>query len=116
MSEERILCASTTYVKALDERGPGNASHKYQVYCSDGSLLDSPITFQTGPIQEEGVNGVQNEDLLMIVIDRLIGFQTGDYACDENEEALRHLISAASILQLRTAKRKARGVEGKSEK
>lgn len=115
MSKERILCESETYVVARDERGPGHANHVYEVMRGQNTVL-SRIEFQKGPIQEGGVNGVQNEDLLMIVIDRLIGFQTGDFACDENEEALRHLIQAASILQLRTAKRKARGVEGKSEK
>ena len=111
---ERILCEANTYVRVTDERGPGHANHCYQVMTAQKVLQG--IVFQKGPIQESGVNGVQNEDLLMIVIDRLIGFQTGEFACDENEEALRHLIQAASVLQLRTAKRKARGVEGKSEK
>ena len=101
---ERILCEGTTYVKAMDERGPGHVNHVYEVFHAGEAM--GRITFQKGPIQEEGVNGVTNEDLLMIVIDRLTGFQTGKFACDENEEALRLLIQAASTLQLRTAKRK----------
>lgn len=112
---DRMLCAAETCVRVRDARGPGHASHVYEVV-GEGEKVVGRIEFQKGPIQEEGINGVQNEDLLMIVIDRLVGFQTGDFACDENEEALRLLIRAASILQLRTAKRKARGVEGKNEK
>lgn len=110
----RVLCSTDLRVEAVDERGAGHANHEYRIrkYGEAKPLLT--IFFQKGPIQENGINGVQNEELLMVVIDRLIGFQTGEFACDENEEALRHLISAASILQLRTAKRKARGVEGKS--
>lgn len=112
---ERILCEAETYVAVRDERGPGHANHVYEVMRGQNTVLGR-IQFQKGPIQEEGVNGVQNEDLLMIVIDRLIGFQTGDFACDENEQALQCLIQAASVLQLRTACHKARGVEGKSVK
>ncbi len=113
---ERILCSSVTYVSAKDERGAGHANHIYEVYEGGGGKLLGTVNFQNGPIQENGVNGVQNENLLMIVIDRLIGFQTGEFACAENEEALRLIIQATSILQLRTAKRKARGVEGTNTK
>ncbi len=116
MSERRILGETGEIrVTAEDERGEGHANHIYEVRHVNKGLLGE-ITFQKGPIQEVGMNGVQNEDLLAIIIDRLIGFQTGEFACEENEEALRLLIEAAGILQLRTAKRKARGVEGKNIK
>ena len=105
---ERMLCVGTTAVAATDERGAGHANHAYKVYDNVSGDALHTVHFQKGPIQEVGVNGLQNEDLLMIVIDRLIGFQTGEFACEENEEALRLLIQATSILQLRTAKRKAR--------
>lgn len=113
---ERMLNVGTTAIAATDDRGPGHANHEYAIYNNNTAGLLQKIHFQKGPIQESGVNGVQNEDLLSIVIDRLIGFQTGDFPCEENEKALRHCIDACTWLQLRTAKRKARGVEGKSEK
>lgn len=103
-------------VSAVDERGNGHANHHYICERQDGEGQLLEIKFQNGAIQENGVNGVQNENLLCIVIDRLIGFQTGDFACPENEEALRKIIEAVTILQLRTAKRKARNVEGKNIK
>jgi hypothetical protein len=113
---ERILCSAETCVSAIDERGSGHANHVYKVYDNKSGDELLMVEFQRGAIQENGVNGVQNEDLLMMVIDRLIGFQTGEFACSENEEALRLIIQGTSILQLRTAKRKARGVEGKNVK
>jgi len=116
MNTERFLCVGETAVSAVDERGAGHANHEYRVYANkDGAPL-AEISFQNGPILENGVNGIQNEDLLMIVIDRLIGFQTGEFECAENAEALELLVSACAQLNLRTALRKARNVEGKSEK
>ena len=116
MVTERILMTTETCICACDERGPGHANHHYKIYNNKSGDLLQEIKFQFGPIQENGVNGIQNEDLLGIVIDRLIGFQTGDYECQENEVALHACIDACAALQLRTAKRKSRGVEGKSEK
>lgn len=114
--EERFLLTSETCCSATDERGAGHANHHYKVYVNGNGKVLQEIKFQNGPIQESGVNGVQNEDLLTIVIDRLVGFQTGDYACKENEKALGCLIEGVTWLQRRTAKRKARNVEGKNEK
>lgn len=116
MVEERCLCAGDTIVSAVDGRGPGRANHKYYVRANEGGAVLQTIKFQNGPVKEDGVNGVQNEDLLKIVIDRLIGFQTGEYACVENEEALDLIVEACSRLNLRTARRNVRGVEGTSKK
>ncbi len=97
------------------ERGPGNARHAYAILTQDGGKELAHIDFQKGPIRENGINGIQNEQLLGIVIDRLVGFQAGAFACDENQQALEGIVSALGILQTRTAIRRARGVEGKSE-
>lgn len=70
------------------------------------------IDFQSGPIKENGVNGCQNEDLIGIIIDRLQGFQTGEFPCRENSIAITKLQEALMWLEKRTADRKARGVEG----
>lgn len=74
------------------------------------------INFQNGPIAESGVNGISNEALLAIVEDRLIGFQSGEYACRENAIALTKLQEAMMWLQKRTRDRVARGVEGTMQK
>lgn len=98
------------------ERSNANAHHHYAIVTQDGELELAHLDFQEGPIQEKGINGIQNEQLLGIVIDRLIGFQSGDFACSENQVALESVLSALSTLQMRTAIRQARGVEGKSIK
>ena len=48
--------------------------------------------------------------------DRLIDFQSGEFACDENQIALEYTLSALTVLQMRTELRRARGVEGKTVK
>ena len=107
-----------TQVFACDERGAGNANHVYDINTvpgSDGSVaLLTQILFQKGPIKENGVNGCMNEDLIAIVIDRLQGFQSGDYKCRENAIALTKLEEALLWLRKRTMDRDRRGVEGTS--
>lgn len=108
-----------TKVEVLDEKGQGNANHEYQVIGSKpippdnvaGKILGT-VSFQNGPIKEVGVNGVMNEDLMAIVIDRLEGFQSGSYECSENQTALEHMRAALEVSNDRTAKREKRGVEG----
>lgn len=102
-----------------DERDPanGNASHNYTLQWQierEGKPFEVTqlLQFQHGPINEVGVNGITNEILIAMVMDRLEGFQAGKFACDENAEALASLTHALSLLQLRTVNRVARGVEG----
>lgn len=54
----------------------------------------------------------ENEALLAVLEDRLIGFQSGQYACRENAVALTKIQEAMMWLQKRTRDRMARGVEG----
>lgn len=76
--------------------------------------LNPLLSFQNGPVKEngEGVNGITHEVLLAILIDRLMGFQSGQYANDFNAKALAHLQMALETLHQRTREREARGVEG----
>ena len=105
-------------IVVLDEPGAGNACHHYHVEWNiNGPVCDAcDVRFQNGPIAENGVNGLSNEVLLAIVEDRLAGFQSGPYACPDNELALRHTQTAMMWLQKRTRDRVARGVEGTSQK
>lgn len=102
-------------VTADDEVGPGGANHHYTVSVDSGPIGWSlGIHFQKGPIKEAGVNGVTDEALFAILIDRLQGFQKGPYSCRENAIALTHVETALLWLQHRTRTREARGVEGTS--
>lgn len=63
-------------------------------------------------IKENGVNGVANEDLLVMVIRRLQGFQESEFKCRENAMAITKLEEALLWLRKRTMGRENRGVEG----
>lgn len=92
----------------------GNASHAYTLTLRRGARR-TLLQFQHGPIGRVGVNGITNEALLAVLIDRLEGFQSGQYACEENADALVHLRAAVARLHDRTKERTARSVEGTHE-
>ena len=107
-----------------DDRDPGagNMSHVYTVAVKPGptpmsSDLDigQTIHFQHGPVAEHGVNGLTNEVLLAIVIDRLEGAQEGQFKSRYNALAITALQEAENWLSRRTLDRMARGVEGQSK-
>ena len=61
-------------------------------------------------------NGAFVEDVIQAIIGRIEFYQASEFACDENEEALRHLYLAADALDQRTKKRETAGTEGTHEK
>lgn len=101
------------------EPSKGGAPVRYDIFgprmqvdgCGMVPSFGENLKFQDGPIAD-GINGITNEVLLAILIDRLEGFQKGPYACDENQEALENVCAALAVLKSRTLKREARGVEG----
>ena len=100
-------------IEVIDEPGSGGAHHAYQVTGYDCMGLDGTlITFQNGPINEVGVNGLTHEVLLAIVADRLRSFQKGPFATRYNALALTHIEEAQNWLNRRTLERMRRGVEG----
>jgi len=104
-------------IEVIDEPGQGNACHRYMI--RPNALTEAQpccIHFQNGPINEAGVNGISGEALLAVVEDRLIGFQSGQFACRENAVALTKIQEAMMWLQKRTRDRMARGVEGTNVK
>lgn len=90
------------------------ACHSYAIGRADGvqSLALGHIHFQEGPIKEAGVNGCHNEDLLVIVLDRLQGFQNSEFKCRENAIAITKIEEALLWLNKRTRDLEVRGVEG----
>lgn len=113
-------------IEVMDEPGAGGACHRYEITGMNydfnmgdrtGLLNDKVvIMFQNGPIKESGINGITQEVLLAIIIDRLKGFQAGEYNTYENQMALMHAKASLALLQKRTLARIARGVEGTSVK
>jgi len=114
-----------TNVICTDEPGAGGACHEYSIVKENNpfkntisdSLKEGILTsihFQNGPILENGRNGCTNEDLIIIVVDRLNGFQSGEFSCRENAIARTKLEEALMWLNKRTSDRLKRGVEGRS--
>lgn len=104
-----------TNVYASEYVGPGNAHHNYDIVHKEEGKPDrflATLNFQDGPIKEAGINGVMDENLIAIVIDRLRGFQSGAYSSRYNAIALTKLEESLMWLQQRTRDREARGVEG----
>lgn len=118
MQELKRDLLTSKYTKVLVEVGYRyNAPHYYVVLPSNPDRdADTPtlakIHFQEGPIKECGVNGVCNEDLINMVIDRLEHFQKSEFACRENAMAITKLEEALLWLRKRTMGREQRGVEG----
>lgn len=105
----------------LDAPGQGNACHHYRIEPitnehPEGAINPCEIHFQNGPIRENGINGISNETLLAVVLDRLEGFESGEFACSENAIAKTKIQEALHWLHHRTNERLQRGVEGTNVK
>lgn len=82
--------------------------HLYQVLAGSQAFT---FHFQQGPVKDNGVNGLTNEALLAILIHRT-KYLDQKFASDENKRAIAHMEDALANLEVRTARRIARGVEG----
>lgn len=90
-----------------------NAPHRFKVVKTESpDEVIGEVHFQEGPIKEVGINGVNNEDLIAMVIARLQSFQKTEYSCKENAMAITKLEEAQLWLRARTMGREKRGVEG----
>lgn len=91
------------------------ALHDFVVKKTEDDTVLAEIHFQQGPIKEDGVNGVCNEDLLLMVLLRLRMFNQGKFSCRENSMAITKIEEAVMWLRKRTEDREFRGVEGTHE-
>ncbi|MDR2900699.1 MAG: hypothetical protein LBV20_04190 [Treponema sp.] len=89
-----------------------NAPHLFRVKNAETGDVLGEIHFQEGPIQEAGVNGVANEDLLLMCLERLQGFQNSEFVCRENACAITKIEEAVMWLRKRTMGREQKGIEG----
>jgi hypothetical protein len=115
------LCTQKyTKVYAEDkEKWKFNAPHHFFVaktYAEDKEIYPIQfIDFQEGPIKEYGINGVNNEDLILMVITRLQACQDSPYKCRENAMAITKLEECLMWLRKRTLDREVKGIEGTSK-
>ena len=100
-----ITYDAETNLGTIDIEQPGNQHN---------ILVRQEIQFQNGPVGENGVNGVQNEDVLRLVVTRLQALNAA-FPCRENSLAITKIEEAIHWLDHRTALRREQGVEGKRE-
>lgn len=107
-------------VYAVDEKGNGGANHFYQIdlqTIEDDCDVVTYIQFQNGARKlKDSISGVIDTDLLEIVRDRLIGFQSGEFSSRENAVALTHIEEALMWMNRRVEDRIERQVLGTNNK
>jgi len=95
-----------------DDRNEFGASHNYEIRIGDEGPTVAKMNFQNGPVLESGINGMTNESLLAVIIDRLDGFLSGKFPSRETAVAKTKCEEALMWLNKRSHDRLARGVEG----
>lgn len=97
-------------VSATDQTTKGQANREYEIRWKNKNQPNQPnqttlnhlqIRFQNGNPTEVGVNGVTDEALIAISIDRMKSFQTGPNANRETAVALTQLEEALASLKSR---------------
>ncbi|QCW07670.1 hypothetical protein [Lactococcus phage CHPC971] len=117
MAFEIVKLGTDKYTEVLaDAHKSYNCSPNFAVRAKSNGEILADIHFQDGPVKEKGLNGVANEDLIVMVMHRLNQFQESEYACKENADAVKHLQGALDALRTRTNKRVQPGVKGTSIK
>lgn len=88
-------------VMSMDRPGPGGICHQYEFFAAQeegvGRAIGS-IHFQEGRVSEVGVNGVQHEALLSIIIDRLRMLYASRRATEKEKCTLMYLLQAREAL------------------
>ena len=99
----RIFAGQTT-------DAPGGGCHSYAMKGPDSSFQG--LEFQNGPLSEVGINGLSDEAVLAVIIDRLEQFQEGGLHNRHTAVALTKLEEALMWLRRRKEDRRSRQVEG----
>ena len=108
-------------VHPVGEIGPGGAYHEYVIVPHGKDPVEElhyggevgKVKFQRGPRNVEGsTKGVIDSDLLEIVRNRLACFQSGEFACEYNDQALFYVEEALKWLNKRVEDRIARNALG----
>lgn len=110
-------------VVTADYRASDGAHHKYTVRTyqdpihQDGRInnrvvAQCDISFQDGGLKEVGPNGITDQALIAIVLDRVRSFNEGPYRCRENSMMITKLEEALMWGEKRGNDRARRNVEG----
>jgi len=111
---ESIAVYAPCNVSTIDEpdHKAGNACHLYAIQYGGPDDV-CKVQFQHGARGAPGATpGVFDDALLAIEEHRMAAFQTGPFACEENERALDAIRTARRALADRVAARQAAGVLG----
>jgi len=110
------------HVSAVDIPSSDNAHHKYVIEVVDPQLCSPApapkvvercaLNFQNGGLREVGPNGITDQALIAVVLDRLRGFNDGPYRCRENSMMITKLEEALMWFEKRGNDRSRRNVEG----
>lgn len=104
-------CHGDVEIRAEPSSPDSGSSSVYVIHVDPSRVVLETIVFQRGPVAE-GRNGVTSEMLLLILIDRLQGFQGGPLPSEFTATALTHLGEALGALRRRASDRIGRGVLG----
>lgn len=104
-----------------DHENGGGASHHYSVYSvrpdQGNSQILADIQFQHGPRNVEGsVDGITDQALVAVLLDRYYSYQAGPFACRENALVITKLEEALMWMRKRNDDRARRGVLGTLKK
>lgn len=109
-------------VGAVDAPAPDGASHRYVIEVIDRPKTNNDaadriverceLNFQNGGLKEVGPNGITDQALLAIVMDRMRGFNDGPFRCRENSIIITKLEEALMWMEKRANDRARRNVEG----
>lgn len=108
-------------VRTADERASDNAHHKYEILVVNEAqssnetsqiVEDCRLIFQNGGLKEVGANGITDQALIAVVLDRIRSFNDGQFRCRENSIVITKLEEALLWLEKRGNDRARRGVEG----
>ncbi len=104
-----------------DERASDAAHHKYKIvvnsWTEDGESGSYPVEvcdlkFQNGGLKEVGANGITDQALIAVVLDRMRSFNDGQFRCRENSMIITKLEEAMLWMEKRSNDRARRNVEG----
>lgn len=109
--------------KQIKGEGKSHASYNFFVKSVRGGEWSKSLNvrFHQGPLLEENpdgsvrqlpVQGVTNEAVLAMVLDRLEVFQKGKFACNQNQFAIERIKEAIDALKAREAERFKAGIVG----
>lgn len=104
-----------------DHRASDGAHHSYRIIVQkEGATANTPtekveevvINFQNGGLKEVGANGITDQALLAIILDRVRSFNEGPFRCRENSMIITKGEEMMMWMEKRSNDRARRGVEG----